>query len=354
MTQNRYRRKFYLVGIVAFIFFIIVLLTYGVKRKILFPKSEAIYTPPRPSSQSSDPTPLDNKARDRAPLNKATNETNQIDKLVKDFNVPIIFWGKVVDQNQRPLVGVKVSYSVRLMTISPAKFPEYRSDFYETFTDNEGFFSITDKQGDSLNIEKLDMKGYQLSSRAERSFAYAQSPVIFKPYSQYPIEFLMVNIQNKPLKFKRFNVRMRMPFDETPVAINPTTGGRAANAPLKFSCLRELKSGAASKEGFAWKCNLILEGGGLLEMQPSAIYEAPDKGYESQRTFEMKADDSKWSDTLRRELYFKTAENLYGRLIVEIVMREDEPDAFVSVSGFLNLHGLRDLDLGSSYHIIDR
>lgn len=280
------------------------------------------------------------------PSGGALKDPEQVRKAAENFNVPINFWGKVIDQERLPLAGAKVRYSVRYMATAVAGFPDYRSDFYEVTTGNDGLFVITGKTGDSLTIETLTKEGYRGASREQRGFAYAQAPAIFKPDQQRPMVFTMVKAAEVS-QLKRFSGRLGVPYNGTSLAIDPLTGRRGGSGELKISCLREPPSGTVPDRDYPWKLMVKLEGGGLVPVEPGAIYEAPAEGYQPQLDYEMKAGVD-WKSSVRQEYYFKTAQNLYGRLSVDVSLRNDEPDAFVAISGMVNPTGSRVLEPAAS------
>src|SRR5436190_17829409 len=87
-------------------------------------------------------------------------------------NVPIRFWGKIVDQNNSPLTGVTVRATVRHWQGGPgiglnASFPEKMA-----LSDQDGRFEINGGNGDLLTIRGLEKVGYELDKGALRSFGY--------------------------------------------------------------------------------------------------------------------------------------------------------------------------------------
>ena len=268
-------------------------------------------------------------------------DPEKVRAAAEGFNAPISFWGKVVDQEGRSLAGVNVRYSVRKMAVPASGFPDYRSEFYDLTTGGDGAFTITGKNGDSLSIEAITKKGYQPSSREQRSFAYAQAPTVFTPDAQHPVVLTMMKAGGA-VQLKRFTGRIGVPYNGTAVAFDPLTGRRGSGS-LKISVLRVPSSGAVPTRDYPWTLTVKIEGGGIVPVEPSAGYEAPEAGYEPQVTYEMKAGVD-WKSGAQREYYFKTAENLYGRLSVTLTLRNDEPDAFVSLSGAVNPTGSRNLE----------
>ena len=308
-------------------------------------------TPPPPAAsppqaaQSISPPPTipveGQLAYQPKPQGGSMKDPEKVRAAAEAFNVPISFWGKVSDQDGRPLAGVKVRYSVRKMAVPAAGFPDYRPESYDLTTGGNGEFTITGKSGDSLSIDAVSKEGYQPSSREQRTFAYAQAPTIFAPDTQRPVVFTMVKAGDA-VQLKRFTGRMGVPYDGTVVAFDSMTG-RRGNGSLKISVLRGPSAGAVPERNYPWTLTMRIEGGGMMPVEQGAIYEAPEAGYESQVTYEMKTGVD-WKSGVQREYYFKTAENLYGRFSVTLSLRNDEPDAFVSLSGAVNPSGARNLE----------
>ena len=349
MSRNRQLLILCLVGTAALVLPLSVTLTRHPKpepalSKLAQPPPDATPVATQATPQPAFPVAADNQPMyQKAPTGGAVKDPEKVRNAAQAFNVPITFWGKVVDQDSRPLAGVQVRYSVRQMAIPAAGWPDYRSDFYELTTGGDGGFTITGKKGDSLSVEGLTKEGYQLGSREQRSFAYAQSPAIFTPDKQSPVVFTLVKATD-PAQIRRLTARLGVPYNGAPVAVDPVTGRRGGGGRLKISCLREPASGPAPVRDYPWSITVALEGGGLVAVEPGAIYEAPTEGYQPQLAYEMRDAGADWKSGVRQEYYFKTAENLYGRLSIEIALRSDEPDAFVTLSGAVNMSGSRSLE----------
>ena len=88
---------------------------------------------------------------------------NQIKERMKSIDLPIQFYGKVIDQNGVPLVNAVVTYYTS----------GYCPDNYERYyfntnrpvnvvkTNNSGLFEITGVEGAELIIKKLEISGYE-------------------------------------------------------------------------------------------------------------------------------------------------------------------------------------------------
>jgi len=122
------------------------------------------------------------------PTGKAPSRSKEIQSAAQALNVPVDFWGKVVDQNSNVIVQAKIVARVRQWS---GRGTAVRPGFVELQreSDGAGVFEITGAKGDSLRIESIIKDGYVLSSKAQTSFGYnistnhlpdRQNPVVFR------------------------------------------------------------------------------------------------------------------------------------------------------------------------------
>ena len=133
------------------------------------------------------PTNLEPTVQQNSNLtNHETREPREfrLQKIIEGKNVPINFWGQIVDQNDQPIPNVHI--------IMIARHPEYVAPesvtltnlTMEMLTDASGRFAWTGGTGDLLSIESVAKDGYLLSPKAPRNFAPSsgsfENPVIIK------------------------------------------------------------------------------------------------------------------------------------------------------------------------------
>jgi hypothetical protein len=97
--------------------------------------------------------------------------------MAQTLNVPIAFWGKVVDQDGTPLVGADVKIHVRHWSLTPTLGTHGSALGFKSRTDSLGIFSISNVTGDVLGIDAITLEGYELSPKTVRAFNYAEGSV---------------------------------------------------------------------------------------------------------------------------------------------------------------------------------
>lgn len=108
-------------------------------------------------------------------------------KAMLNPNVAIRFWARVLDQNDAPIAGAKVTFAVRKWTTYVRGIQQK----YEETSDSEGRVELSGASGDVLSLESVTKPGYRLSERVQRAFSYNQSSEIFHPQPNKPVVIRM-------------------------------------------------------------------------------------------------------------------------------------------------------------------
>jgi hypothetical protein len=95
-------------------------------------------------------------------------------QAVEKSNVPINFWGKVLDQEARPIGGVSVqySYSAEHANTPGTAWGEQKIHKSEVATDIAGKFTVNGIKGPALTVEALTKEGYAYRSRGAKVYNY--------------------------------------------------------------------------------------------------------------------------------------------------------------------------------------
>src|SRR5580704_15398971 len=108
----------------------------------------------------------------------------------KTGNVPITFYGKVIDQSNQPVVGAKVDgYVVTGYLKTPREIGQ-KVDFVSLVSDSEGKFALENTNGMSIQISSVDKEGYKLSPKQVKT-TYLYNPSEFHPDINNPVIFKM-------------------------------------------------------------------------------------------------------------------------------------------------------------------
>ena len=109
-------------------------------------------------------------------------------QLRNPINIPLSFYGRIVDQDDKPLVGVRVKLEARA-----EYFEENRSEVkpYALETDKNGNFTLTGAVGSTVNILSITNEGYELSAKVKRGYVYTWGGDMFHPDAANPVIFKM-------------------------------------------------------------------------------------------------------------------------------------------------------------------
>jgi len=346
MTTKRNRLILGLVVITA----IILLIFRNQKRSEKIPEQQEAVEKNGPDaltngSQIGRPEPEPQRAQagtsNIAPQKYAKALSDSVDSM----NVPISFYGRVIDQEDRAIAGAKIKIGVRQWTVSPSQGAEGVFDEYDCATDAQGKFEFLGKTGDNMEIKAIEKAGYELSPRTTRAFMYS-GPVWFTSERSNPTVFRMWKRgQAEPLVIQdKFFVTAP---DGRSSVVDLLAGKKAVNTKLDEKSIAisiERPQNVSRRDKYDWHAKLqMADGGGLLETTDEFMYLAPKDGYEQSQALEFKNESSNWSSVIKKRYFTKTPAGLYGRVELEIYAYYDGEAAF-RVKSFINPSGSRNLE----------
>lgn len=270
------------------------------------------------------------------------NRQKVITQVIKHANVPIDFWGKVVDQNGEPLEGVKITYRIQ----QPRVMWDSNSIVKKISTDANGDFFITGDKGSCFGLKEFKKEGYRKTEGQRVSFTYVSSSDIYIPNKVKPKVYTMVKVDELPslIQGKRW---ITLPWDGKPVYYNLKTGRYGQEGDIKIMALRGEIKGKGLEARFDWTFKVEVLGGGILETTRGEATIAPADGYKPFWEYGQRKTEDKWSyGKGTTHLCFKLKNGNYGRLQLRC---SAEPDAIYScnITSYLNPSGGRILEYDS-------
>jgi hypothetical protein len=273
-------------------------------------------------------------------------------QAIEGTNVPINFWGKIIDQHEHAISNAKVEYhySTEHGNMLGVAWSKQRIEKGETVSDDSGLFSVTGFKGHYLGIETLAKEGYEYNPRKVMDFNYYGDTAAgkFVPDPRNPVLFVMVNKATaEPLVSYggSFGKTMRLPGDGTPVRWSVWKGQPDPNGELQLTLKREPAVLARVGQPVTWAAKVEVIGGGVVEASPDdAIHRAPEEGYAPAVDYP-KAEQKRGVPA--RSFYIKTAEGKYGRIELDLYADDDGPTARCLIKASMNPSGSRDLEAGS-------
>lgn len=146
--------------------------------------------------------------------------------IAQKSNKPIEFFGVVLDQDNNPIPGVKVTLSIRT---AKEVAPGVVDDLFDTpvlTTGPDGKFSLTDATGALLSLKALEKPGYEASEKSlnRAHYWYWRDPSqVFHPDAAHPEVFRMWKLIGAE-KLVRQERMTRIPYDGHPVAFDLLSG----------------------------------------------------------------------------------------------------------------------------------
>jgi hypothetical protein len=268
--------------------------------------------------------------------------------IIRSFNVPISFFGQVVDQDGKPLEGVKVVLNYRSPSVMPVTKPNEDHTYLTLTTDADGKFQVLDARGSNLWIESITKPGYQLSPKAKRGFSYRHDPA----YNHHPDV-------NAPVIYRMWKLLGNEQLSSgDPAVIAPATGepvgynfsnffeGRSVseNPDLIFRFSRPPEAAKWSTSSYDWRLEINVAGGGLIEHKDELPYLAPEHGYQASHVVVMKADDPGWKERYETAFYVRGRD---GKLFARVELRVDSKSrqgAMIGMHYAANTNGSRNLE----------
>ena len=188
-----------------------------------------------------------------------------------EWKTPIAFYGRVLDQNNNPVVGAKVILS---WTDLSAKGTSLR----ELQTDGAGNFTLSGVTGKHLSVRSIEKAGYKNSTTNRDGFEYSaffeeeyhipdpNNPVIFRLYQNATAEPL-IKLSNK----------VEIPPSGS-VGVNLQNGHKGA---VEAHVMIEFVDNS-DPSGKKWGVRLRAPGGGIQTANEEFATVAPESGYQSE------------------------------------------------------------------------
>jgi hypothetical protein len=265
---------------------------------------------------------------------------------VETLNVPLVFWGKVVDQDNVPLVGAKVRVSIRTWHAVASSMGDAVFGAKETLSGSDGQFAFDGGLGDVLTIEALEKEGYEPEPKSLRGFGYTTSDK-FTPDPNNPVVLRMWRADRKA-QLVTGSKRCSLVPDGRVYTLDLLRGALAesptAEGDLRVTVKRA--DDAAWGKRYDWSLQILPVNGGLLEEvdRQTAMFQAPQDGYTNAYTFGSSATAPEWSyATGKKRFYLKTRNGLsFARVEIEAyAFYLQDRQARLNITYAVNPHGER-------------
>lgn len=287
-----------------------------------------------PGAVSNGLSALENPQSSRL---QASNARYQ--QVLSDWQAPIDFYGKVIDENSNAIAGASVQFSWTEIPLRP-------DEKASTQSDSEGLFSLRNKRGPTLNVS-VGKEGYYATRPQLHSFSYALGSDRFSPDPQTPVVFRLrkkgigeqlIHVGGVGLHTMR-DFLLNADGKPTEVSLRDGRSTPAGGGDVKV----EFKAGPAldnSPSRITWQCQITIPGGGLISTDEEFPFLAPESGY--QPSDDLTISGTNWTEEVDKQYYVQLPNGYFGRVNLHIIGVADRP--FFRMESFLNPTGSRDLE----------
>ena len=254
-------------------------------------------------------------------------------------NARIVFDGRVVDDQGRPVPDAEITYSINRAPPIPIPFVDFPfvNSHGTRRSGNDGTFHFRWRRGELLSIHSVTKPGYRNTLENPRSFAYQGYPGSpHRPVPGHPVNFLIVPANLDRAQWVRSPANLRFSWNEGVYEIPLGSG----IGPLLLTPTRTLAPGKGLR--IPWEMEISLVGARL----------APVSGKEPIATLDGYRDIIHVSPAEKKTMLaigliqydFLTATGRYGRIRLHVfVEREDMANHNASLDVILSPEGSRSL-----------
>lgn len=254
-------------------------------------------------------------------------------------NTPIVFHGRVVDQDSKPLPDVEVSPVVH-QSIGLIKQAAGGPEFVKCAavrTNHDGLFTIKGYTGFSLSFG-LRKEGYREwggGACFDRGL-----PSFHHPDPDNPIEFVLIR-SDIPSSEKILEKKYEFSWNRGPVILDLG----ASIGKISLEAFRE-RPDPNQVRNFAW--NIKIQSLGfeiaLIEGTNPAFRVAPQDGYVREYRAGARADERPWFGGINRTFAIRTNDNRFGTMDIQVDSHNDDGASALWVTMHLNQPGLRNIN----------
>ena len=267
------------------------------------------------------------------------------DRIFRSFNetanVPVAFYGQVVDQDTNPLQNVQVDVKVLEECMLPTLETTRRSATnLQTQTGPDGRFEVAGPKGHLVTVTGLTKGGYEpeLGIQGFYGIYGAQSgsfadPVVFRMWS--------TNLHEPLISGEKSFVIVP---DGRHYAIDLIKATIVEGDEGDLVAWIKRPDNVERHEKYAWSCELAVPGGGLQESDSQAMFTAPVVGYSNAFAFQESSDVNGWSDGFERKRFYVKVQRgqSYGRASVDLYAYYDSKSpSLIRISYAVNPSGSR-------------
>ncbi len=267
------------------------------------------------------------------------------------LNVPIEFYGRIVDQEGAEVSDAVVHYRVLGIHAFPSSI--IGKDLHkkgQTTSRADGTFVIRGETGTSMSINEIGRTGYRQPEHLHGTFGYAGNPDPFKPNRNEPVTFTLIE-EGKVTALVNFDRRLMFSWDGKPRHYDIVTGLPSSEGIIEIVPKRA-RFTPNNQFDFDWSLSVRIVGGGIVWVKEQRGCVAPETGYVPALTFGNGKDDVHLGNSSHVTLYAKLSSGQFVRLLLTIYQAHEDGSLGAVIKGFVNPNaGSRVLEFIPSLHL---
>jgi hypothetical protein len=272
----------------------------------------------------------------------------KLSQIASAANVPIPFYGKLTDQFNQPIEGVRVEAAVsswRIVGLATHQSSQKTNYFVSR---SDGRFEVKGIKGCTMTIG-LEKQGYELAPRSPMGFGFGYGPADhYEPDPAKPVGYRMWKRQGGvELTSQGFEKRVRA--DGTPISLDVSSGQFVIGATtLPGPTVRVWREpffyDPQTSLPEAWRYELIWPKGRVQFTEDTFCYLAPESGYQDKTEVNIIKGEPNFRFRDKRSFYFINQASQFGRGELEIYADYTEEKVLVIFSICWNPDGTRNLE----------
>jgi hypothetical protein len=261
--------------------------------------------------------------------------------FAKKNNAPIAFYGRVVDQDGKPLEGVAIDFYVTAIPTIPVLWGPDERTKGSCVTNQNGLFSVEGKRGVSFGVTSLRKTGYRESGY------YEQGHARYEPYGSErhlpdqdkSVDFMLIR-EDLPKAQEAYDKRLKLNWnaETTTVDLGPVIGK------LEFTASRTGRDANDTMKKFEWEVKMRAIGFTLTKLEDKNERMAPLAGYTSNGQIRFSPDKKTWKLRTEESYAIRTDSGTYGIMNLSVYGDGDDGGMSGSVTVYLNKSGARNID----------
>tara|TARA_B100001093_G_C26833773_1_gene1017407 strand:- start:85 stop:1158 length:1074 start_codon:yes stop_codon:yes gene_type:complete len=268
------------------------------------------------------------------------------------------FFGKVVDQFNSPVIGADITvrlfkYNKSFLSDALGGNASPQRNIKKLITlksDANGDFSLVNEMGTEIEITYIKKEGY-LEKYENRIFLYSskrenEDRVTYTLWKKGVTEPLV-----KDDKFYGIEPDNRI-YTLDLINSKKKEGKQSGDI---FVQIKRPSDAKRTGVQFDWTLNIEVNDGGIIPTNDTFLYEAPESGYQTSFTLEMKADSKDWTRELKKAKFYVKSRGgkIYSSFVVDVYAVYNDQSVF-NIEWLTNLSGSRNLEYDSSKKIVRR